>query len=195
MNKSEQINDLIAALAKAQGEMGHAGKDAANPHFRSKFASLASVIDAVRVPFAKNGLAFFHSVSAEGSTVKVACTIAHSSGQWISSEFSAQAQDAKPQSIGSCISYGKRYGLQALAGIASADEDDDGEQAHGRQQQRQTPAPINPLAEAFAAATKKGKTKAELLTLATEACGYAVTGAADIKPEDVAKVIAKWGVG
>ena len=55
------------------------------------------------------------------------------------------------------------------------------------------PAPMS-LGDAFKAATAAGKSKAELLTLATEACGYAVNGAADIKPEDVGKVIAKWGV-
>lgn len=191
--QSDGINEIITALAKAQGEMGHAAKDAANPHFRSKFSSLASVIDAVRDAFCKHGLAFFHTVSCEGPTVKVYCTIAHSSGQWIRSEFGAQAQDAKPQSIGSAISYGKRYSLQALAGIASAD-DDDGEAAHGRVVQSKTPlAKPDALKAAYAAVMAKPKmTKEIALDLAAEVCGHIVNTAADIKPNEVDAVIACW---
>lgn len=194
MNKSDTINELVLAMSKAQGEMGHASKDALNPHFKSKFSSLASVIDAVRDAFTKNGLAFFHSVSADGAIVRVTCTIAHSSGQWISSEFCTTAQDSKPQSIGSAISYGKRYTLQGLAGIASAD-DDDGEHAQGRPQIRPVHLDSKPdkLRDAFNAIMKKNKmTKDIALGLAAEVCGHLVNGAADIKADEVDKVVACW---
>jgi len=198
MNKSDTINELVLAMSKAQGEMGHASKDALNPHFKSKFSSLASVIDAVRDAFTKNGLAFFHSVSADGAIVRVTCTIAHSSGQWISSEFCTTAQDSKPQSIGSAISYGKRYTLQGLAGIASAD-DDDGEHAQGRPQIRPVHLDSKPgkLRDAYnAVMTKPGMNKEIAWGLASEATGYQIVTSKDIrestKEADEAKIIAKW---
>jgi hypothetical protein len=139
MQKSETIGQLTLALSKAQGAMSHAAKDAKNPHFKSTFSSLASVIDTVRPALVAHELAFWHDVRCEDVTVTVGCTIAHSSGEWIRSEFSARAKDAQPQSIGSTVSYGKRYTLQALAGVASADEDDDGERATTRKPACQEP--------------------------------------------------------
>jgi hypothetical protein len=139
MFKSDTIGKLALALSKAQSSMSHASKDAKNPHFKSTFSSLASVIDAVRPHLAANELAYYHDVRCEDSVVTVGCTIAHSSGEWVRSEFSARAKDAQPQSIGSTVSYGKRYSLQALAGVASADEDDDAERATTRKPAYQEP--------------------------------------------------------
>ena len=50
MEKSDQINELATALAKAQGELESASKNALNPHFKNKYADLASVWDAARAP-------------------------------------------------------------------------------------------------------------------------------------------------
>lgn len=121
---------LAAALAKAQAEMHHASKDAKNPHFRSTYATLAAVIDAVRPALAKHGIAVVQAPSAEGKAVSLHTTLLHASGECVTTAITAEARDATPQSIGSAITYLRRYALQSIAGIAS--EDDDGEAAQGR---------------------------------------------------------------
>lgn len=142
METSEQINELAAALSKAQGEMGGAVKESANPFFKSKYADLASVRDAVREPFAKNGLSVVQSPSAEGARVCVETLLLHASGQWIRGTVSTTAKDETPQSVGSAITYLRRYALQSFAGVAP--EDDDAEAAQGRGAKPSTVAVMPP---------------------------------------------------
>jgi len=143
MQTSEQINELAAALAKAQGEMSGAVKDATNPFFKSSYADLASVIEASRSALSKHGLAVIQSPSAEGTTVSLDTLLVHSSGQWVRGTMTMTAKDDSPQALGSCVSYAKRYALQAFVGVASVD--DDGEAAQGRSKpQAQTAAPLPP---------------------------------------------------
>jgi CHAT domain-containing protein len=137
MEKSEHIDELAAALAKAQGMMQHASKDAANPFFKSSYATLGSVMDAIRVPFSSNGLSYTQPATTHDDLITVETMLLHSSGQWISSSLRAKPAKSDVQGIGSTISYLKRYGLQAMAGVAS--EDDDGEAAVGRPQPRTQP--------------------------------------------------------
>lgn len=127
---SPTVTDLAAALAKAQGEMGGAVKDSANPFFKSKYADLASVMEACRAPLAKHGLSVVQSPSADGARVSVETILLHTSGQWIRGTATAAAKDDGPQSIGSAITYLRRYALQSFAGVAP--EDDDGEAATHR---------------------------------------------------------------
>lgn len=130
MEMSTDIKDLAAALAKAQGEMGGAVKDSANPFFKSKYADLSSVMDACRGPLAKHGLSVVQSPSSDGARVSVETLLLHTSGQWIRGVASASAKDDQPQSIGSAITYLRRYALQSFAGVAP--EDDDAEAATNR---------------------------------------------------------------
>lgn len=123
MNKSEQINELATAMAKAQMEIENASKNAANPHFRSKYADLAEVLNTVRPVFAKNGLAVIQSAGFDNGCASVETTIAHSSGQWISSTVSAPVSKQDAQGVGSALTYCRRYGLAAMAGIAQEDDD------------------------------------------------------------------------
>ncbi len=132
MDKSENINELAAALAKAQGEIEGAHKDSANPFFRSKYADLASVWDACRGPLSKHGLSIIQLPRAEGSMVTMTTVLMHSSGQWIGGDLTATAKDDGPQAIGSVMTYLRRYMLQALVGVAP--DDDDGNAAEGRTQ-------------------------------------------------------------
>ena len=135
MNKSENINELAAALAKAQGEMRGAVKDSANPFFKSRYADLASVWDACRVPLTKNGLSVVQTNVGDGAEmVAVETILLHSSGQWISSFLSVKPVKNDPQGIGSCITYLRRYSLAAMVGIAP--EDDDGNAASGHHEER-----------------------------------------------------------
>lgn len=126
---SECLNELAPALAKAQAAMKAADMDGENPHFRSRYATLASITTAVKKPLADHGLAVVQGVGAGDGTAKVTTMVVHASGQWIASELSLPVGErATPQAIGSAISYGRRYGLAGLLGVVS-DTDDDGEAA------------------------------------------------------------------
>lgn len=142
---SQSIAALAAALAKAQGEMQGASKDSVNPHFKSRYADLASVWDACRAVLSKNGLAVLQPVRADGPSVTVTTILTHSSGEWISEALTMTATQNTPQGVGSAITYGRRYGLAAMVGIAP--EDDDGNaasQQNGRTEAR--PAALEPAA-------------------------------------------------
>jgi len=121
--RSSSIAALAAALAKAQGEMEAAAKANVNPHFKSKYADLASVWEACRGPLSKNGLAILQPVSADGPKVTVTTILAHASGEWISEALTMTAQQNTPQGVGSAITYGRRYGLSSMVGIAPDDDD------------------------------------------------------------------------
>lgn len=141
MRHSVQLDQLGAALAKAQGEIQGAHKDKANPYFNSSYADLDSVWDACRRPLSENGLAVMQFPTADireydaicketgdqiketYAVVKVITKLVHSSGQWADSELEAESRDAGPQAIGSVITYLRRYLLQALVGVAPADDD------------------------------------------------------------------------
>lgn len=142
MTTSDTINEIAAALAKAQSEMTGAAKDSANPFFKSKYADLASVWDACRGPLTKNGIAVVQSPSADGLRVSVDTLLTHTSGQWMRGTVSVNAKEDSPQAVGSAITYLRRYALQSFAGVAP--EDDDAEAAQGRGKnvaQVQAPAP------------------------------------------------------
>lgn len=128
ISQSEQINELATALAKAQATIEDVGKDATNPHFRSKYASLPNVLQTIRPVFAPHGLSLvqFPCHSADGYGV---CTqVSHSSGQWMRCVAVARPMKDDPQGVGSLITYLRRYAAQGAAGIA-ADDDDDGQAA------------------------------------------------------------------
>lgn len=124
MNKSESIGELTKALAKAQSIMMGAVKDASNPHFKSKYATLENVIDAIRAPLTENGIAFMQSptFSPETKCVSVTTTLYHGE-QWISSSITVPVQQASAQGVGSAITYACRYSLQAIVGLPPVDDD------------------------------------------------------------------------
>lgn len=124
---SNATPDLFAALALAQGEVENASKSSSNPHFRSKYADLAEVLNTVRPVFAKNGLSIAQSTAFDGSLVSVSTLIAHKSGGLIVSEASCVPGKTDAQGIGAATTYLRRYSLAAMAGIAQ--EDDDGNTA------------------------------------------------------------------
>lgn len=131
MNKSAEIGKLSEALAHAQGAIAPAKKDTANTYFKSRYADLTAIREACRKPLSDNGLAIMQLPRLESMTVTVETVLSHASGEWISSEVSAAVDKSTPQVVGSAITYLRRYGLQAMIGIA-AEDDDDGEAAEGR---------------------------------------------------------------
>ena len=123
MNKSESIASLAAALAKAQGEMENAGKNSVNPHFKSKYADLAEILNTVRPVLSKHGLAVTQFPAFEGGTAHVETILTHASGEWMSGTCSAPVQKSDPQGVGSALTYLRRYSLAAVCGLAQEDDD------------------------------------------------------------------------
>ena len=129
MIKSESIKELLTALAKAQGKISAAKKDSTNPHFKSKYADLAACWEAIKEPLSTNGLSLTQWVTTAEKGVSVVTVLGHSSGEFMSSEATFPVKDiGNPQSMGSSITYARRYCLSAAIGLV-ADDDDDGNAA------------------------------------------------------------------
>lgn len=126
--QSQEINKLAEALSKAQGTMRSATKDKINPHFRSKYATLSAIQDAVREPLSTNGLSYSQTTTILEHEVVLRTTLMHASGQWLSSVYPIRPVKNDPQGMGSALTYAKRYSLSAILGIDS-EEDDDGNAA------------------------------------------------------------------
>ena len=121
--------NLAAALAKAQAECQNVVMNKTNPHFRSRYADLAAVRDAIIPVFAKHGLSIVQCPSVEDfSGFTLETRLIHASGEEIVWRFPLPGDVTKMQAIGSAISYARRYTLSAIAGVAS-EEDDDGNAA------------------------------------------------------------------
>jgi hypothetical protein len=127
MRTSDSTAALGKALAAALGELHNASKDSKNPHFKSSYASLASVIDATKGTLASHGLAAIQSPGWSDGRATVTTRILHSSGEWIEGTAEAPVVKADPQGVGSAITYLRRYALAAMCGITQ--EDDDGQAA------------------------------------------------------------------
>lgn len=169
MNQSETINELAAALAIAQGEISHAVKDSENPHFRNKYADLASIWDAVRAPLSKAGLSVTQCPMSDGTRHWLRTTLLHKSGQWIASECPLIG-GADMQKLGSALTYARRYALAAIAGVAQ--DDDDGNGATGKPVPKAYPqAKWDALdARSKAIVAKHADARTELLE--ARKCGY-----------------------
>lgn len=133
MNKSQEIQELAAAFAKAQGELLPAHKNSVNPFHKSKYADLADVWEPARETLAKHGLSVTQLPSfVEGRGWVLENVLMHCSGQWISSELPLKPAKDDNQGFGATLTYMRRYGICPLVGIVVRDEDDDGETADGR---------------------------------------------------------------
>lgn len=143
------MSELIAALAKALPEVEGASKDSVNPHFKSKYADLGSVIEAIR-PVIKHGLWFRQAPVEHERGACIETFYVHSSGEQMSAGqcfVPASKQDA--QGFGSALTYCRRYGLLAAFGIAP--EDDDGNAASRRDGQSSDSAVSRPANDSSAA--------------------------------------------
>lgn len=129
IQQSESVAKLFAALVAAGAELKNPPKDSVNPHFKSKYADLATVLDTVRPVLARHKLAVIQlPTTLDNGAAALATTIAHESGEWMRGTVQLYASKNDPQGIGSALTYARRYGLQAALGIA-ADDDDDGSAA------------------------------------------------------------------
>lgn len=146
MTKSESIAALSAALAKAQGQFDHAKKDVKNEFFKSKYADLASVIDAAKKPLSDNGLSVCQICeTTESGDIRLETILMHSSGEFISGSYPIRPVKSDPQAYGSAITYARRYAFSAITGIAA--DDDDGNQASQYAKYKEPPPSEEPKQE------------------------------------------------
>lgn len=187
MNKSDSIANLAAALAKAQGEIRGATRDAQNPHFKHNYADLSSIWDACRDALSRNEIAVTQLPSADGAVVRVETVMMHSSGEWISSELAVTARDGSPQSVGSALTYCRRYGLASVVGVAPVGDDDDAgaAQPKGRatRQAERNAQPVAP--DPNAQVKNKARAMAQHGHVTQQDKGYEVT---DVETGDVHSV-------
>jgi hypothetical protein len=122
MRTSDDIKDIAKALATAQASMKNAPLNKVNPHFKSKYADLAGIRDAVTPSLSACGISVSQTIDHREAGVYVVTRLIHSSGQWL--ESACPIPLGKMQELGSAITYARRYSLSAICGIA-ADEDDD----------------------------------------------------------------------
>jgi hypothetical protein len=120
--------NLIESLVKAQSEMTHAHFDQTNPHFKSKFASLKSVIDAVKPALNANGIFFMQISHPVDSGVGIETVFCKGDEKLSTGVVVVPVDRANAQGLGSSMTYAKRYSLAVACGI-SASEDDDGNAA------------------------------------------------------------------
>ena len=141
--KSETIGKLSTALAKAQGEMKGATSKSTNPFFNSSYADLNTVIEASVPHLSKHGISVIQGTEFDNTNGYFVTTrLLHESGEWVQTKVRCPLGGKKDiQAVGGAITYGRRYGLSAMAGIAQ--KDDDGNSNTGtnlskqHQQQRQ----------------------------------------------------------
>ena len=139
MRTSESIAALAVALAKAQAVIEGAVKDKANPAFRSRYADLAAIWDAIREPLTANGLSLVQMPDmVEGDPVLVT-RLLHASGEWLEGTYPLNPVKQDPQGYGSAITYARRYAAMAVCGVTP--EDDDGNAASGRSDKAAIVAP------------------------------------------------------
>lgn len=129
---SDDISALAKALPKAQAAITKVSKDAANPHFNSKYVSLTQIAEAVIPALNANGISVLQPVMASNGSVQVMTVLLHETGQWLRATHSVPVSRNDAQGVGSALTYARRQGLQALLTVAPAGEDDDGEGAVGR---------------------------------------------------------------
>lgn len=122
---SESIEEIATALSLAQKEMGAALKDADAHH--GKYADLASVVAAIKEPLSNMGLSYTQFPIVNDDSAGVMTVLMHRSGQWMRSYYTLPLVRRDVHSVGSAITYARRYALQSVAGIPA--DDDDGDKA------------------------------------------------------------------
>ena len=123
----ETIKNLAKALVKATAQIEGASKDSMNPHFRNKYADLASVTDAIKKPLNDNGLTYSQIIHRLEGGVGVETLIIHESGETISNGITfVPAPKNDPHGYGSALTYARRYSLSACFGVIQEDDDANG---------------------------------------------------------------------
>lgn len=134
MRTSDSISKIAPALLKAQKAITFAVKDTANPFFKSKYADLPCVIDAIKGPLNDAGISFIQSPSpSDPGFLSMTTRLIHESGEWIEDTATVPLPKADPQGYGSASTYTRRYALAAMTGLYQ--DDDDGNAAQKAKQE------------------------------------------------------------
>ena len=124
--KSDKLDKLAQALTKAQAEIKGARSQSTNPFFNSSYADLHTVIQSSLPALTSHGLSVVQGNRFCTTTngFYVTTTLLHESGQWIKTEIRMPIGGKKDaHAIGAACTYGRRYGLSALTGVAQYDDD------------------------------------------------------------------------
>lgn len=122
LEKSASIKELAAALNLFQVKMEKIAKDSNNPFFKSKYASLSTILEHIQTPLAECDLSFTQCPVGDNGLVTL---LMHAkSGEYIQSEYTMKPVKDDPQGRGSSITYQRRYALTSVLGL-NIDEDDD----------------------------------------------------------------------
>jgi len=124
--KSDEINELATALSLAQSEIKGAESKSKNPFFNSSYADLHTVIQSSLPALTKHGLSVIQGnrYCTQTGGFYVTTTLLHKSGQWTKSEIRMPVLGKKDaRAVGAACTYGRRYGLSAMTGIAQYDDD------------------------------------------------------------------------
>lgn len=120
---SKECDKIFESLSKAQSEIYGAKEDSVNPFFKSKYADLSSIWASCREPLTKNNLSIVQSIDTINEKICVITFLCHASGQWIKSVLPVPLPKNDPQTLGSSITYCRRYALSALLNICPIDDD------------------------------------------------------------------------
>jgi hypothetical protein len=133
LEMSQDIGELAKALPGAQGAIAKITRDAANPHFNSRYASLTEIADAVLAAMNNAGFTVLQPARFAGANVvDVETWLLHASAQWLRATHSVPVSRVDAQGVGSALTYARRQALQSFFVVAPQGEDDDGEGAVGR---------------------------------------------------------------
>lgn len=135
-NMTEQhknYKELFTALVKAQAEMEVAELSRENPFFKSRYADFTEIVKATRPYLTKYGLSVIQPIVTLGDQMLLRTMLCHVSGEYVSSEVKINPPKADVQSLGSYITYVRRYSYVSIVGACTGDEDDDGNKAVSHQ--------------------------------------------------------------
>lgn len=188
--KSESIGKLALALSKAQSKITGALMDSQNPFFKSSYADLASVMDAIRIPFAENELSVSQIADEKDGKLILLTFLMHSSGEYLMSTYPVSSKDMNnPQAIGSGITYARRYALAAIAGVAQVDDDSEGAMARPKVEEKK---PLVNHAPTFQSDVEKGAEYVKAGKLVSDAQLkrlYAIQSKSKMSGDDISKMI------
>jgi len=175
------MKEIIKSFIKFQSEVSSVAKDAQNPFFKSDYLTLSGILDAVKPSLSTNGLALTQVMKVDNGINILITKVMHESGQEIVSEM-ILPNNPDPQKHGSAITYYKRYQLQALLGISTSDEDDDGNSAsgHKKEQPKQEKTWNKPVQETFA---NEPKSQGKPVSDAQRKAIYAIAKSINVTPK------------
>lgn len=119
---SESITEFAKALPKAQSEIEALEADATNKHLSKDYASLGAALAACLKAYNSNGFAVLQIPTTRGDIARITTRILHESGEWMESDLDIRAENQTAQKIGTAQTYGKRYSLTSIAGLAVSEE-------------------------------------------------------------------------